>query len=101
IEADVAEEVGRMYGYERLGKRLPRSPYTGGLTVRQRSLRDVRTMLAARGISEAMPMPFLAPGDLEEFGLRSDAVVVTNPLATEESVLRTALLPGLVGAVAH
>ena len=101
IEADVAEEVGRLYGYERLGKRLPRSPYTGGLTVRQRSLRSVRAMLAARGLSEAMPMPFLAPGDLERFGVRSDAVVVTNPLATEESVLRTALLPGLVRAVAH
>jgi phenylalanyl-tRNA synthetase beta chain len=101
IEADVAEEVGRMLGYERLGRRLPRSPHTGGLTVRQQSLRRLRAMLASTGISEAMPMPFLAPGDLERFGLRSDAVVVTNPLAAEESVLRTALLPGLVGAVAH
>jgi len=101
IEADVAEEVGRMIGYEELGRRLPRSPHTGSLTDRQRSLRRLRGMLASIGITEAMPMPFLAPGDLERFGLRSDAVIVTNPLAAEESVLRTALLPGLVRAVAH
>ncbi len=101
IEADVAEEVARMIGYEDLGRRLPQSPHTGGLTDRQQSLRRLRGMLASIGITEAMPMPFLAPGDLERFGLRSDAVVVTNPLASEESVLRTALLPGLVRAVAH
>lgn len=46
-------------------------------------------------------MPFLAPGDLERCGLPADGLVLANPLAAEESVLRTSLLPGLLGAVAH
>ena len=39
-------------------------------------------------------MPFLAPGELERSGVRTDGVVVANPLVAEESVLRTSLLPG-------
>jgi phenylalanyl-tRNA synthetase beta chain len=48
-----------------------------------------------------MPMPFLAPGDLERCGLGPGGLVLANPLAAEESILRTSLLPGLVAAVAH
>ena len=46
-------------------------------------------------------MPFLAPGDLERCGIRADAVVVANPLVTEESVLRTALLPGILATLGY
>jgi len=48
-----------------------------------------------------MPLPFLAPGDLERCGLPAGGLVIANPLAAEESVLRTSLRPGLLGAVAH
>jgi phenylalanyl-tRNA synthetase beta chain len=54
-----------------------------------------------RGLSEAMPMPFLAPGELAACGLPDDGITIANPLVAEQSVLRTALLPGLVGAVAY
>lgn len=101
-EIDVIEEVARHHGYDLLGKTVPSSgARRGRLTEDQTMLRRLKATLVALGASEAKPMPFLAPGDLERFGLRSDAVVVTNPLATEESVLRTSLLPGLVGAVAN
>jgi phenylalanyl-tRNA synthetase beta chain len=53
------------------------------------------------GASEAMPNPFLAPGDLGRAGLAPTGITITNPLATEESVLRTSLLPGLLKAVAY
>ncbi len=53
------------------------------------------------GASEAMPNPFLAPGDLGRAGLEPKGITITNPLATEESVLRTSLLPGLLKAVAY
>ena len=46
-------------------------------------------------------MPFLAPGDLERAGLDGRGLVITNPLAAEESVLRTSLRPGLLRSVAH
>jgi phenylalanyl-tRNA synthetase beta chain len=48
-----------------------------------------------------MPMPFLAPGELAACGLPDDGITIANPLVAEQSVLRTALLPGLVGAVAY
>ncbi len=46
-------------------------------------------------------MPFLAPGDLERAGLDGGGLVITNPLAAEESVLRTSLRPGLLRSIAH
>ena len=100
-EIDVIEEVGRMYGYSRLGKTMPVSALSGGLTARQQERRKLRSILAGLGLCEATPMPFLAPGDLERAGLPGDGITITNPLVAEESVLRTSLLPGLLGSVRH
>ena len=99
-EIDVVEEVGRLYGYEKIGTRVPPSAHTGKLTARQQERRRLRSLLVGRGLSEAMPLPFLAPGDLERAGLPGDGITITNPLVAEESVLRTSLLPGLVKALA-
>lgn len=101
IEVDVIEEIGRHYGLSRIDKTVPVSPHTGGLDTRQRDVRVLRRALVGAGLSEAMPMPFLAPGDLERCGLDAGGLTLANPLAAEESVLRTSLLPGLLKAVAH
>jgi phenylalanyl-tRNA synthetase beta chain len=100
-EVDVIEEVARHYGYDRIGKTVPRSVVHGGLSVRQQRRRLARHVLLGLGISEAMPNPFLAPDTLTRAGLPSEAISVTNPLVTEESVLRTSLRPGLLRAVAY
>jgi phenylalanyl-tRNA synthetase beta chain len=100
-EIDVIEEVARHYGYERLGKTVPKSVVHGGLSVRQRRRRLVREVLLGLGISEAMPNPFLAPDTLERAGLSPEALTVTNPLVADESVLRTSLRPGLLTAIAY
>lgn len=52
------------------------------------------------GLSEALGVPLVAPGDHERAGLSEDALAAPEPLAREESVLRTSLLPGLLRAVA-
>ncbi len=101
IEADVIEEVARHHGYDRLPRVVPVSPHTGELSPAQRDRRILRRTLMARGLDEAMPMPFLAPGDLERCGLPPGGLRLANPLAAEESVLRTSLLPGLLDAVAY
>ncbi len=100
-EIDVVEEVARLHGYSNLGKTVPKSPRAGGLTDRQTDIRTLRAFLASAGASEATPMSFLAPGDLEATGVRTDGVTVANPLVAEESVLRTSLLPGLVKTLGY
>ena len=99
-EIDVVEEAARMYGYERIGRTVPPTVHIGRLTGRQQQRRRLRAHLVGRGLSEAMPMPFLAPGDLERFGLPANGIEIANPLVAEESILRTSLLPGLVKALA-
>ena len=99
-EIDVVEEVARLYGYSRIGRTVPGSAHMGRLSDRQQERRRLRSLLVGRGLSEAMPMPFLAPGDLERCGLPGDGIEITNPLVKEESILRTSLLPGLVKALA-
>jgi phenylalanyl-tRNA synthetase beta chain len=99
VEIDVIEEVARHYGYDRIGRTVPPSAHTGRLSVRQLDRRRLRRALMGLDLSEAMPMPFLAPGELERFGL-PPGLPIANPLVSEESVLRTSLLPGLVAALA-
>ena len=48
-----------------------------------------------------MPNPFLAPDTLEQAGLPTESLRVTNPLVSDESVLRTSLRPGLLQAIAY
>ncbi len=101
-ETDVAEEVARHYGYQQLGRTVPRSPEPGRLTPAQRLRRDLRRVLVGAGLSEAMPNPFLAPDAVRRAGIDgAEPVRLLNPLATEESVLRPSLLPGLLTAAAY
>ena len=99
-EVDVIEEIARHYGYANIGKTVPKSTVHGRLSVRQARRRQLRQVLLGLGCSEAMPNPFLAPADLVAAGLPPEAVGIVNPLAAEESVLRTSLRPGLLKAVA-
>jgi phenylalanyl-tRNA synthetase beta chain len=57
--------------------------------------------LVGLGLAEALPNPFLAPGDLRRCGLPDDGITIANPLIADESVLRPSLLPGLVKTVAY
>jgi phenylalanyl-tRNA synthetase beta chain len=100
-EIDVIEEVGRHHGYERIAKTMPRAARRGGLSPRQQDRRAVRAAMVGLGLSEAMPTPFLAPGDLARVGLPDDGITLTNPLVAEESVLRTSLLPGLLKSLGY
>ncbi len=100
-EIDVIEEVGRHYGLARIVKTVPASPKAGSLTAAQLRRRRIRRAFIGAGLSEAMPMPFLAPGDLQRCGIGADGLRLANPLASEESVLRTSPMPGLLSAVAY
>ena len=99
-EIDLVEEVARRIGFDAIGRTVPK-PRTqvGALTRIQRDRRLVADALVGAGAHEAMTLPLVAPGVLDGLGLGSP-VSLANPLRAEESVLRTALLPGLVAAAA-
>ncbi len=100
IAADLVEEVARHIGYDTVGKTMPKSPVHGRLSPFQIRRRVVRQVMSGLGVDEAMPSPFLAPGDLQRVGLDEDGTLrLANPLVAEESVLRTSLRPGLLSAV--
>ena len=99
-EIDLVEEVARHVGYENLGKIVPQSTMHGRLSPMQQRRRELREVIVGLGVSEAMPNPFLAPGDLLKTGLTEElAIRLANPLVFEESVLRTSLRPGLLKAI--
>ena len=98
-EIDVIEEVARHHGYANIERTVPSSPHVGGLTVYQRERRLVRDILVGAGCTEAFGLSLLAPGDLERAGSDDGALVLTNPLVREESVLRTSMLPGMLRAI--
>jgi phenylalanyl-tRNA synthetase beta chain len=112
IEADVAEEVARVMGYERTpGMR----PDTAMPAYRPSPLavRDlVRETLAGAGLTEIVTHALVAPEDVERFGPLEDpapasegraggaAVLVTNPLSRDHSVMRQSLVGSLLAVVA-
>ncbi|MFD7402816.1 phenylalanine--tRNA ligase subunit beta [Streptomyces sp. NPDC059866] len=101
---DLAEEVIRLEGYENLPSTLPKPPSGRGLTHRQRLHRRVGRALAGAGYVEAPNYPFVSEQVFDQLGLDADdparrVVRLANPLNDEEPVLRTSLLPGLLGAL--
>jgi len=103
-EVDLIEEVGRIAGYDLAPETLPRHRPAGGLTKPQQVRRAVRRALAGCGLDEAITYTFVAPDALDPLGLleddvRLDPVRLSNPMSVEQSVMRTMLLPGLIGAV--
>ena len=103
-EVDLVEEVGRIAGYGMAPETLPRHTTAGGLTQPQRVRRAVRRALAGCGLDEAITYTFIAPDALAALGLadgdaRLAPVRLSNPMSVEQSVMRTMLLPGLLGAV--
>ncbi len=97
-KADLAEEVARIVGYDRIPAILPTAPPGRGLTREQRLRRSAAQMLAANGHTEVMVYPFMTVAQLAQFGETVAAIQLTNPLDGAAPFLRTSLLPGLVVA---
>lgn len=99
---DIIEEVARHFGYDNIGKTVPKSTVHGRLSSLQQRRRLVRRVLVGLGLDEAMPSPFLAGGDLVTVGLsETDALHLANPLVADESILRTSLRPGILKSLRY
>lgn len=104
--SDLAEEVARFFGYDRIPERLPQvaaQPETGisYLSARRRSLSK---MLAATGFVEVQNFPFVNQREMDLFafsGDRARAFRIANPISEEYPLLRTHLSPGLLKAASR
>src|SRR6185312_15170907 len=101
-EADLIEEVGRHYGFDKLEATFPALTQPAP-PPDPRIARDqiVRRVLTAAGISEAITFGFIEAAAAEPFAVAGPAVPLANPLSKLFDTLRPSLLPGLVDAVAH
>jgi len=97
---DLAEEVIRLEGYERIGIAMPRAVAGRGRTATQRLRATIGRALSGSGCTEVLSSPFGSAADLDRLQLaagdpRRRAVALANPIRDEEPLLRTTLLPGL------
>ncbi len=105
-DVDIAEEVARLYGYDRIPATMPvmhmsPAPANGRLHM----MRFLRRAMAGSGFCEAVNFSFLNPVILDSLNLnnndrRRSLVMIRNPLRQEESALRTTLVPALLQNVA-
>jgi phenylalanyl-tRNA synthetase beta chain len=103
IAEDVVEEVGRVYGYDRIPPALPGRRHQRWEPARpsiDRRLDSVREVLAGAGFSETWTPALVPHRELAELGLGERALRVSNPVSDEMDGLRTSLLPSLLGAAA-
>jgi len=102
IEEDLIEEIARVHGYDAIPTTLP-----GGAARLESPSEtrvadaDVRRRLAARDYLEAINYAFVDAALLAQWGVDAGGVALANPLSAELGVMRTALLPGLVSALAR
>lgn len=96
--ADVIEEIGRMHSYQKLSRRTPNWPEPGGLSRRQLLRRRIRDTAITLGANEAWTATLVSEAHVNRTHPNGSFVRITNPLAIEESILRTTLITGLVDA---
>ena len=101
IEADLIEEVARLYGYDL----LPGKPYRAELAPAAlpetlKPTAHARAHLIARGWHEAVTYSFVDP-KIQSALSTEPAIVLDNPIAETMSVMRTTLWSGLIPAWLH
>ncbi len=95
---DIAEEVGRLYGYHNLVSTLPvcpikRGEYVGDVKYRKMISKRLRTL----GLNESKTYNLVSPEMASLFKYEAkENVILPNPMSIDKSVLRTTLIPSLL-----
>lgn len=103
IQADLVEEIARIYGYDKLPTTLPEAAGTAGeLTVSQKLRRQVRTIAESAGLSEIISYALTTPEKAVEFALNpSNVTELMWPMSVERSALRQNIVSGMLDTVAY
>ena len=105
-DADIAEEVARFYGYDKIPTSLPSGEATTGkLSFKLRVEKLARDIAEFCGFSQAMTYSFESPNVFDKLLLPADSplretVVITNPLGEDFSIMRTVSLNGMLASLA-
>ncbi|WP_026693708.1 phenylalanine--tRNA ligase subunit beta [Peribacillus kribbensis] len=103
IEADLIEEVARLYGYDHLPKTLPvAEALPGGLNDYQLKRRKTRAFLEGAGLYQAITYSLTSEEKASQFALeQGEAVRLAMPMSEERSTLRLSILPQLLEALKY
>ena len=102
IEADLIEEIGRVYGYDQLPSRAPvgalemHACAETGVTVER-----IAERLVDLGYQEAITYSFVDPGFQQALNPGLTSIALENPISSEMSVMRTSLWPGLLSVLRY
>ena len=98
-EADLAEEVGRHFGLQRIEPALPPATRGGRLRTSQKRERRIRDILAGAGLVEVVNYAFVAGGQMD--APAGERTRLANPLTEDQDTLRASLvMPGLLDTLA-
>ena len=101
LMADIAEEVGRSYGYNEIPTTSFKTSTQGGYTPMMQMESKAGTLCRAMGYSEIITYSFVSPTIFDQIRLPSDsplrnALRIQNPLGEDTSIMRTIALPSML-----
>ena len=102
LEADLVEEIARVYGLDNIPDTMPSAPSVSSLSDAPfRAKAKVRETCLALGFTEAMHYSFLSRKELDDFDTRkaADRLVIPDPVSAEYGVMRDSLLPQMMGSL--
>src|SRR5690606_8314414 len=92
LEVDLIEELGRLYGYNRLPVRYPQARLAPQAKAEARAeLPALRRLLVARGYQEAITYSFIDPKLFELFNPGVAPLQLANPISADMAAMRTSL----------
>ncbi len=103
--ADIAEEVCRFYGYDKLDFTLMKADTTLGIRNKEQKIqKKVRETLVNRGLSEIYTYGFVSEKDLDMSNISSEikkyAITIQNPLSDEYKLMRPTTVPSMMQTLA-
>lgn len=103
IEADLIEEIMRIYGYENLKGTLPSGNETnGGYTPQREFINKLKNVLLSEGMDETITFGLVSKKEATDFNtIDSEYTRVLHPMTEDHEYLRTSLIPGLIKTIAY
>lgn len=103
--ADIAEEIGRFYGYDKLDSTLIKADTTLGVRNKEQNIqKKIREILVNSGLSEIYTYGFVSEKDLEMSNISEEvkkyAITIQNPLSDEYKLMRPTTVPSMMRILA-